>query len=319
MSLFNTRSRNSCSLIMLFAVSISMGTCCDTFAQRNKQQDAIQKLRQLLLEKSSLHRDLEYARVDNRSLKLNLAIPNDATSSTPLVIWIHGGGWNSGSKDAPSPAVAMLLVGYAVASIEYRFLDDAPFPAQIHDAKAAVRWLRANAGKYNIDPDKFAVWGASAGGHLASLLGTSGGVEDLEGTVGNHVGVSSRVQVVCNYYGPTDLTFWFGKDGNEFTLPGKLAEVPSKMFRTTVRDRQAEAEIFSPISYVSREDPPVIIVQGDKDPIVMIEHNRGFVTSLKENRVKVEAIVLAGAGHGGKEFMNPNLLKRLAEFFNMAW
>lgn len=138
-------------------------------------------------------RDIEYAVVDGISLKLDLVLP-DAPSAkpAPLVVYIHGGAWISGDK-SPTHAPAVLGPQYAVASVNYRLAQQAPFPAQIHDCKAAVRWLRAHAATYSIDPHRIGAWGSSAGGHLAALLGTSGGVAELEGTVGDCLGVSSTV------------------------------------------------------------------------------------------------------------------------------
>src|SRR5215475_12014047 len=138
-------------------------------------------------------KDLEYGHGSGRAMHLDLYIPEKSDKPLPLIIWIHGGAWMAGSKDNPSPALRFLKDGYAVAQVGYRFSQEATFPAQIQDCKAAVRWLRANAEKYNLDSNKFIAWGASAGGHLVALLGVTGGVADLEGTV-NDLKQSSRVQ-----------------------------------------------------------------------------------------------------------------------------
>src|SRR5205085_12369694 len=135
---------------------------------------------------------------------LDLYVPEKVQKPLPLLIWIHGGAWMSGSKDSPSPALQFTAKGYAVAQVGYRLSQDAKFPAQIHDCKAAVRWLRANAQKYNLDPNKFAAWGASAGGHLVALLGTTGAAAELEGHVSD-LKESSRVQAVVDWCGPTDF------------------------------------------------------------------------------------------------------------------
>jgi acetyl esterase/lipase len=126
---------------------------------------------------------LEYGKVNGRALRLDLYLPEKADKPLPLIIWIHGGAWLAGSKDGPSPALRFTANGYAVAQVGYRLSQEAKFPAQIHDCKAAVRWLRANAARHDLDPSKFVAWGssASAGGHLVALLGTSGGVAELEG------------------------------------------------------------------------------------------------------------------------------------------
>jgi len=142
---------------------------------------------------AEIQRDLVYKRIDGRALGLDLYSPSKPAGPLPVIIWLHGGGWSRGRKEGHSPAVTLVDDGYAVASVDYRLTGIAPFPAQIEVCKAAVRWLRANASKYNLDPDRIGVWGFSAGAHLAALLGTSGGVKELEGD-GDNVSYSSRVQ-----------------------------------------------------------------------------------------------------------------------------
>ncbi len=154
-------------------------------------------------------RGIEYAKAGEHSLKLDVYTPSakpgtDKPAPLPVIIWIHGGGWESGTRSA-CPAAQLVPHGYAAVSISYRFSQVAPYPAQIHDCKAAVRWVRAHAKEHNIDPARIGVWGASAGGHLVALLGTSGGDAELEGSIGGNVEHSSRVQAVCNWFGPTDL------------------------------------------------------------------------------------------------------------------
>lgn len=305
--------------VLLGVVAISLGTGTTSFAQRGKRKSGAERALEAIKQNSVFHRNLEYARVGNRSLKLNLLVPKNSSKPTPLVIWFHGGGWEKGSKDGPTPAAGLLLVGYAVASVEYRFLDDAPFPAQIHDCKAAVRWLRANAGKYNLDADKFAAWGHSAGGHLASLLGTSGDVEEFEGRVGRNLGVSSRVQAVCNYCGPVDFEFGM-EDAKRNPIPKEPAASLRKLLvEGAERDVQANAKAFSPISYVSRDDAPVLMVVGSEDPIMSETHARRFTNRLRDSGVKNDLIVLRGVGHAGKAFGNPQLLRQVAAFFDAAW
>src|SRR5882724_12604171 len=154
-----------------------------------------------------IDRDVEYARVGNRPLLLDLYLRDASTEPAPVVVWIHGGGWSAGDK-FPTPAARLVAAGYAVASIEYRLTGEAKFPAQIHDCKAAIRWLRASARKYNLDAAHIGVWGHSSGGHLVSLLGTSGDVKELEGAEGN-TDQSSRVQAVCDFCGPSDFAAFF--------------------------------------------------------------------------------------------------------------
>jgi acetyl esterase/lipase len=154
-------------------------------------------------ESLTIERDLVFATVDGHELTLDLYVPS-AQLPAPLVIWIHGGGWRAGSK-AKVPIQDITNQGYALASISYRFTDKAIFPAQIHNCKAAVRWLRSHAKKFGYNADWTAVGGSSAGGHLALLLGVASDVGELEGTVGDELAQSSAVQAVLNFYGPSDF------------------------------------------------------------------------------------------------------------------
>ena len=129
--------------------------------------------------------------MNNKPLLLDLYLSTKAKIRQPVIVWIHGGGWSKGSKNG-CPAIPLSAEGYNVVSINYRLTDEASFPAQIDDCKGAIRWVRANANKYGFDPDRIGVWGSSAGGHLVALLGTSGGVKEVEGDVGDNETFSSR-------------------------------------------------------------------------------------------------------------------------------
>ena len=156
-----------------------------------------------------------YARVQGRPLQLDFYDPTAGTGPAPLVVWIHGGGWSGGTRANAGPLFALLPRGYAVASLDYRLTSQegewgtasVTWPAQAHDVKAAVRWLRANAGELGVDPCAFISWGSSAGGHLAAILGTSTNHPYLEGTLGDHRDVSSAVQLAVDYFGPSDLLY----------------------------------------------------------------------------------------------------------------
>ena len=148
--------------------------------------------------------DIQYARAGDHPLILDLHVPSGGAAPYPLIVWIHGGAWRAGSRKQSCPAETVTEWGYALASISYRLSSVATFPAQIQDCKAAIRWLRANAGTQGLAVERIGAWGPSAGGHLVALLGTSGGVAGLEGELGNEA-FSSRVQAVCDWFGPTDL------------------------------------------------------------------------------------------------------------------
>jgi acetyl esterase/lipase len=264
---------------------------------------------------ATVHRDLAYGPHGERN-KLDLYLPKDAKGPVPLIIWIHGGGWANGSKGRGGPALALLPKGYAVASINYRLSGQAIFPAQIEDCKAAVRFLRANAKKYGLDPDHFGAWGSSAGGHLVALLGTSGGVKELEGK-GGHPDVSSRVQAVCDWFGPTDLLKMNEQAGKGGRIDHDAPRSPeSRLLGGPLQKRKEQARKANPITYVSKDDPPFLIMHGDKDPLVPIGQSELLQEALKKAGVECTLIRVKGAGHGGRGFSSPENRRRIEAFFS---
>lgn len=260
-------------------------------------------------------RDVEYVPGGSKSQRLDLYVPKDAQTPLPLVVWIHGGAWRSGDKGGAGPAVGLLRFGYVIASINYRLSQEAIFPAQIEDCKAAIRWLRANAKKYNVDPDRIGVWGGSAGGHLVALLGTSGDVKELEGQLGN-LEQSSRVQAVCDWYGPTDFTR-FGPDqkADEDHRPQNNND-PQAVVEQLLgppEGRKEQARLASPVTFVGKDDPPFLIMHGDKDPVVPCEQSKILHDLLQKAGVSAELVIVKGAGHnlpGTENFM------KVKEFFD---
>lgn len=238
-------------------------------------------------------RDIDYAEVDGTSLRLDLYLPDPRPSEpVPLVLWVHGGGWRAGSKQ-PTYAPDTLGEDYAVASVDYRLSDVALFPAQIHDVKAAVRFLRANADRFGIDPDRFGAWGSSAGGHLVALLGVTCDDEALEGTVGNHLDQSSCVQAVCDFYGPTDFSALPDQRGENARRP--MAE--DQLIGGSVEDLEDLAALASPIAHVSADDPPFLIMHGSDDGTVPVEQSIAFDAALRAAGVDSTLLVVEGAGH----------------------
>ncbi len=239
--------------------------------------------------------DVPYAQVGGRSLTLDLYLPEKAPKvPLPLLVWVHGGGWSAGDK-RPCPSAAFVPTGWIVASVGYRLTTVAPFPAQIHDLKAAIRFLRAQADAWGIDPERIAAMGASAGGHLVALLGTSGRVEELEGTHGT-TGISSAVQVVVDYCGPTDLTQFDGHGSK--LVAGAPDSVVAKLLGGPLAERTEAAKAANPITFVDRSDPPFLIFHGDKDDIVPLDQSRLLAAALEKGGVRVTLVVVPGAGHG---------------------
>jgi acetyl esterase/lipase len=252
-------------------------------------------------------RDLEYVKNGHERQKLDLYLPEKADGPLPVIVWVHGGAWQTGSK-AGGPAIPFAAKGYAVASVGYRLSQHAAFPAQIEDCKTAIRWLRANAKKYNLDPDHFGAWGASAGGHLVALLGTTGGLKELEGKDGNP-DESSKVQCVVDWFGPTDFRN-LGPRGDAATGP------VAQLLGGAPNTEKEKAALASPLAHVHKGDPPFLIMHGDKDPLVPLRQSEELADALKKAGVPVTLVKLEGAGHGGKEFQTEESRKQIAEFFD---
>jgi acetyl esterase/lipase len=267
-------------------------------------------------------RDLSYVPDGHERHKLDLYLPKAKdqqpdvpASKRPLVIWIHGGAWRAGSKNG-CPAGPLVERGFVVASINYRLSNHAVFPAQIHDCKAAIRWLRANADEYGIDAEKVGVWGSSAGGHLVALLGTSGDVKDLEGDLGN-LDQSSRVQAVCDWFGPTDLLLMNQQAGEFGTMDHDAPNSPeSQLLGGTLQQVPDKAKRASPLTYVTSDDPPFLIVHGDQDPLVPWQQSQMLTDSLKAAKCKVTFTIVSGAGHG--RFKEPQVTEDSLKFFEDA-
>lgn len=258
--------------------------------------------------------DANYADTSNPKQTLDLFLPlAQAQKPRPLIVFIHGGGWESGDKADAFIGLLYPLIkdgAFAGASVNYRLTNEAKWPEQLHDCKAAIRWLRAHAKEMNIDPRKIGVIGISAGGHLASLLGTSGGVPELEGKIGRNPGVESKVQCVVNICGPADF----------LTLPDhpsiiKFNEADSptgKLLGKPMPEVKDLARAASPITYITPDDPPLMTVHGTKDTLVPFEQATEFRDALRQAGVPH---VLLTATDGGHVFVHPEVLVRERLFF----
>src|SRR6266567_5981651 len=243
-----------------------------------------------------IQRDLVYKRINGRALRLDLYCPQNASSPSPVILWINAPGWSHGRKEQHIPVISFLTDGYAVASIDYRLSGEAPFPAQIEDCKAAVRWLRANAAKYNLDADRIGAWGHSAGGHLSALLGTSGGVQELEGN-GDNMSYSSRVQAVCDVSGPADLLRLYhdASDASTGTRPKDRSYIDALLGGPADQNKR-KAVAASPITYVSKDDPPFLIIQGENDFSVPASQGELLAAALKAAGVET-TLEMTSQGH----------------------
>lgn len=236
----------------------------------------------------------------------------------PLLVWIHGGGWSGGSKSERA-YIGQVARGYIFASIEYRFSQKAIFPAQAQDCQAAIRWLRANAKKYNIDPDHIGVGGASAGGHLVALLGTSGGKKAFP-PIGGNEDQSDRVQAVCDIFGPANfytVVTQATEDKNVKNIfKWNNGDPYSRLIAAKVGEDREKCDAVSPTHYVSKDNPPFLILHGDRDALVPFAQSEELTALLKKAGVDVTLQRIPGAGHGGPAFYLPAVQKLVEAFFD---
>ncbi|MBL9179913.1 MAG: alpha/beta hydrolase [Verrucomicrobiaceae bacterium] len=244
--------------------------------------------------------DQPYAGNNNPKQMVDVFLPKKRNDGKPLpvVALIHGGGWVNGDRlGYAAQAIQLARTGdYAAVAVGYRLSKEAPWPAQVHDCKAAIRWIRAHAKEYNLDADKIAVWGSSAGGHLSSLLGTSGDVKELEGDLGPNTSFSSRVQCVVNLCGPEDFSqaLMFDKEGR----PIWKDDAVSGLLGGNAPDKPAEAKAASPVTHVSKDDPPFITFHGTKDQRVAFRHAEAIHTALQKVGITSLLVPINGGGHG---------------------
>ena len=245
--------------------------------------------------------NLPYADTQNPRQTLDLILPAQTSTNKklPLIVWIHGGGWKNGDKRSglnPHRLPALVQNGkYIGASIGYRLSGEAIWPAQIHDCKGAIRWLRAHAEKYGIDPDKIIAWGSSAGGHLVSMLGVTHGVKELEGKIGKHTDQSSRVHAVINYYGPSAL---LQMDDYPSKIIHNAPDSPeSQLIGGPIQKNRKKTKQASPLHYVSKDDSIFIHFHGTDDPLVPYHQSVIFHQTLQEKGVFSQLITHKKGGH----------------------
>jgi acetyl esterase/lipase len=237
-----------------------------------------------------VERDIVYGKGGDEELKLDLAKPKQDKGPYPAVVCLHGSGWRFGTRQEMNGIMESLAhMGYVGVTVSYRLAPAAQFPAQIEDIKAAVRWLRANSEKYQINRDRIGVVGFSAGGHLACLLGATDAKDGLEGNGGNPE-QSSRVQAVVSFCGPTDFTT---RDWPEDVEKGLV----EPFLGGTFKDKPEVYKRASPINYVTADDPPFLLIHGIKDPLIPVDQAKRFLDKLQEAGVSVQ-LNLENGGHG---------------------
>jgi acetyl esterase/lipase len=252
-------------------------------------------------------RDIEFANPDNQHLQVNMARPKDGAGPFPAVVCIHGGGFRAGKRESYDRLCLTLAQnGYVAITVTYRLAPAYPFPAAVLDSKSAVRWLRANAAKYHVDPTRIGVTGGSAGGHLSQFLGVTAGVKKFD--AGDNLDQSSAVACVVNFYGPSDLTKSYGKSVD-------AAQVLPLFFAGDLSTKLREHIVGSPLYWVTPNAAPTLVVHGTEDKFVAYEQAGWMVDKLKASAVEAELLTLEGAGHGFKGADAEKAEKALIEFF----
>jgi len=242
-------------------------------------------------------RDIQYARAGEHSLKLDLHLPTGKMRA-PLIVWVHGGAWRSGSKK-DVPIAKLIGDGYAIASVDYRLSTEAKFPAQVHDLKAAIRFLRGHGNEWKLPAKKILIAGDSAGAHLAALVGVSNGNNELEGAMGND-SESSDVQGIISFYGAANLTTIL----KQSTPHGLSVRVPALELLLGAQPTNvlAPARLASPVFHVDAHDPPLLLLHGDQDPQMPINQSLELLGAYQKVKAPAQFEVVHGAAHGGAMF-----------------
>jgi acetyl esterase/lipase len=256
-------------------------------------------------------RETEYARTGDIALMLDLYAP--ASQHGPLIVWVHGGAWRSGSKKE-MPLGELVAAGCPAASVEYRLSTVAKFPAQVHDIKAAIRFLRGRQKELGIDASKIVVAGSSAGGHLAALVGVTNGNSELEGTIGDHLQESSAVQGIISFFGGSNLTTILAQS----TPHGLSVRVPAlELLLGGLPEAKPElARLASPVFHVDAHDPPLLLVHGDQDAQMPVNQALELEGAYTEAGCKVRLEIIHGAGHGGKVFYDAKRISLVKQFLS---
>lgn len=251
-----------------------------------------------------------YASLPDKDLKLDLYLP-EKSSNPRLIVYVHGGAWRRGTRESV-PVKGLLHHGIAIASVDYRLTTEAPFPANVHDIKASVRFLRANANKYGYSPDKIVIMGSSAGGHLAALVGVTNGHSMLEGSIGKETDTSSDIAAIVSFYGASNLETIL----HQSTPHGLNVRIPALELLLGGRpeDKLELARLASPVRHVDKSDPPLLLIHGDQDHQMPVNQSIELFGAYKEAESSVKLKYVYGGKHGGEKFYNTQMINFVAKF-----
>lgn len=329
------------SILSILAVSATMLSACGnstntttnstaTSTQADVKESAMPKGLPAMTDTSSITQkwtDLSYASLSSTE-KLDIYLPNTGDGPFPVIIALHGGGFKFGDKNSGevNDELVGLSKGYAVVCVNYRLSDEAVFPAAVYDVKAAVRFLKANASKYNLNPNKIAAWGDSAGGNLASMLGTSANVETVEDLTMGNATQTSNVQAVVDFFGPINFTTMDAENAKS-GIASKVSNVQTHSIATSFESAYMGADITTiaskvklanPTTYITSDDAPFFIENGTLDPNVPTQQSVDFAAALTKviGVDKVTYTKLEGAGHGGSQFDATDNLDKVFSFLD---
>jgi len=302
----------NCLLVVFFGILFSTSS----FAQGGSRKINTDNIKRKWL-------DISYSE-ESQAQKLDVYLPDEGDGPFPVILSIHGGAFRAGDKGDSQvmPMLEGVKRGYAVVSINYRLSQEAIFPAQIFDIKAAVRWIRAHARQYKFNPDKIAAWGGSAGGHLSALLGTSGDVEELEDLSPGNADQSSRVQAVVDWFGPTDFLKMDEQLKESMVKNPQVHSVPdspeSLLIGKNITDAPELVRAANPETYITPDDPPFFIQHGQIDNLVPYQQSVNFASKLSAiiGTEKVFLELFPDSGHGGPAFSNEQNLNKIFVFLD---
>ena len=254
--------------------------------------------------------NIPYTESDNDRQQLDIVFPPYGNPPYKVIVALHGGGWSSGDRKSASLKTIQMAAqqGYVVVNVGYRLTDQAKWPAQLYDAKAAIRYIRANAKQYRFDTRNIVVWGNSAGGHLASMLAATNGIEEMEDLSMGNPKASSDVQGVVSWYGISDIT----------TLPDASINISNKLMGYNVREKAEEAKVASPIHHVTKDFPPIFMIHGTNDRIVPFEQAVDFAQKINQLTGKKQASLKLhiNATHGDHDIKNTTNVDETINFID---